>query len=70
MDDHADQVQLYTYYPRTVARALSNLTTNGAEVINVCTAKAIAIGLSFEREKRLPMIETAWDDLADLEWEL
>lgn len=70
MDDHADQVQLYKHYPRTVARALLNLTNGGAEVINENTAKAIAIGLSFKREKRLPLIETAWEDLAGLEWEL
>jgi hypothetical protein len=66
--DHGVINGCFHFYPQTVATALQALVAQHPHVINESTAKAIAIGLRYKREQRMPMINSTWDDLVHEDW--
>jgi hypothetical protein len=66
--DYTDMQDMYSAYPTVVSTMLEALVVHHPEVISLNTAKAIAIGLRYKREQRLPMLHTAWDDLVHEPW--
>lgn len=68
MADYTDMQNIFAAYPIVVATMLEALVAQHPEVISLNTAKAIAIGLRYKREERLPVIHTAWEDLVHEPW--
>jgi hypothetical protein len=68
MTDCTDMQDIFSAYPIVVSTMLEALVVHHPEVISLNTAKAIAMGLRYNREQRLPMLHTAWDDLVHEPW--